>query len=74
MTNTNGGLLKEKLVNIANTECKVAGWTFTLSRIYSSVDTLFAECVHAFRENVTSELDRAGGAFEEFHHLVQSLS
>jgi hypothetical protein len=45
MTNTNGGLLKEKLVNIANTECKVAGWTFTLSRIYSSVDTPMRPCV-----------------------------
>lgn len=34
-----GSLLEEELVNVANAECKVAGWTFALSRIYSSVDT-----------------------------------
>jgi hypothetical protein len=34
-----GSLLEEKLVNVADAERKVAGWTFALSRIYSSVDT-----------------------------------
>lgn len=40
-----GSLLEEKLVNVANAECKVAGWTFALSRIYSSVDTPMRPCV-----------------------------
>lgn len=34
-----GSSLEEKLVNVADTERKVAGWTFALSSIYSSVDT-----------------------------------